>query len=97
MPSSYIAILFQFHRNASYSVTLSCFIYNMKLNKCWFRVNLDGRPEMWCGSSVDNAWPMMVGTTNCASSSNLVKLKLVKDLNKHSMVHMVIKMSCTLC
>jgi hypothetical protein len=50
MPSSFIAIVFQFHRNASYLVTLSCFIYKMKLSKCCFKVNLDGRSEMWCGS-----------------------------------------------
>jgi hypothetical protein len=34
MSSSFIALLLQFHRNASYLVTLSCFIYKMKLNKC---------------------------------------------------------------
>jgi hypothetical protein len=41
MPSSFIALLLQFHRNASDLVTLSCFIYNMKLSKCYFKVNLD--------------------------------------------------------
>jgi len=35
MPSSFIAFLFQFHRNASYLVTLSCFIINMKFGANW--------------------------------------------------------------
>ncbi len=43
MSSSFIALLFQFHRNTSYLVTLSCFIYNMKLSKRYCGVNLDGR------------------------------------------------------
>jgi hypothetical protein len=86
MPSSFIPLLFQFHRNASYLVKLSCFIYNMKLNKRYFVVNLDGRSKMWCSSLVDFAWPMMVGTTSNANSLNSIKLKLVKDLNKPSMV-----------
>ncbi len=95
MLSSFIALLLQFHRNASYSVTLLCLIYNMKLSKHYSKVNLDGHLEMWCGSSVDIAWPMMVGTTNCANSSNLVKMKLVKDLNKLGVTHMVVKTFCT--
>jgi hypothetical protein len=55
------AFLFQFHKNSWYLVTLLCFIYNMKLSKCCFGVNLDGCLEMWCGSLVDFAWLMMVG------------------------------------
>ncbi len=93
MPSSFIALLFQLHRNASYLVMLLCFIYNMKWNKCCSRVNLDGCPKMWCGSLDDLTWPMMLGTTSCANSSNLVKLKLVKDLNKPGVAHMVVKTS----
>jgi len=50
MPSSFIVLLFQFHKNASYLVTLACFIYNMKFSKRYFEVNLDGCLEMWCGS-----------------------------------------------
>jgi hypothetical protein len=34
------------------------------------------------------------GDTSCANSSNLVKLKLVKDLNKLGMAHMVVKTFC---
>jgi hypothetical protein len=30
MPSSFIALLFQFHMKASYLITLSCFMYMMK-------------------------------------------------------------------
>ncbi len=95
MPSSFIAFLFQFHKNASYLVTLSCFIYNMKLSKHFSKVNLDGCLEMWCGSLVDLAWPMRVETTSCTNSSNLVKSKLVKDLDKLDVASMVVKMSRT--
>ncbi len=95
MPSSFIALLFQFHKNASYLVTLLCFIYNMKLSKHYSKVNLNNHSEMWCGSSIDIAWPMMAGTKSCANSSNLVKLKLVKDLSKLGVAHMVVKTSCT--
>jgi hypothetical protein len=89
MTSSFITIFLQFHRNASYLVTLLCLIYNMKLRKHCSGVNLDGRLEMWCGSQVDLTWPMMVETTSCTNS---VKLKLVKHLNKPCLVA---KMSCT--
>jgi hypothetical protein len=92
MPSSFITLLLQFHRNASYLVTLLCFIYNMKLSKRYSEVNLDDHSEMWCGSMVDLTWPMMVGTTSCANSSNSIKLKLVKDLNKLGITRMVVKM-----
>ncbi len=95
MPSSFIVIFFHFHRNAWYLVTLLCLIYNMKLNKHSSRINLDGRLEMWCGSLVDLTWPMMVGAIGYANSSNLVKLKLVKDLNKPGMARMITKMSHT--
>jgi hypothetical protein len=53
MPSSFIAIFFHFHKNASYLVTLLCLIYNMKLSKHCSKVNLDGRSKMWCGTSMD--------------------------------------------
>jgi hypothetical protein len=91
MPSSFIAILLQFHRNASYLLTLLCLIYSMKLNKHSFGVNLDSHSEMWCGSLMDLAWTKMVGTTSCANFSNSVKVKSVKDLNKHSVARMVTK------
>jgi len=39
--------LVQFHRNASYLVILSCFIYNMMLNKRCSGVNLDSGSKMW--------------------------------------------------
>ncbi len=94
MPSAFITLLLQFHRNASYLVTLSCFIYNMKLSKRNSKVNLDGCPKIWCGSP-NGPRMMMVGTTSCANSSNSIKLKLVKDLNKLGVAHMVIKTSRT--
>ncbi len=90
MSLSFIALLLQFHGNASYLVTLSCFIYKMKLNKryCWQLP----RNVVWFldGPCMTND----VGTISCANSSNLVKLKLVKDLNKLGVSHMVIKTSC---
>ncbi len=95
MPSSVITFLLQFHKNASYLVTLSCFIYNMMLSKRCFGINLDGCPKMWCGSSMDLTWPMMVGIVSYANSSNSIKLKLVKDLKKLGMACMVIKTFCT--
>ncbi len=48
MPSSFIALLFQFHRNAPYLVILLCFIYNMMLSKCCSKVNLDSGSKMCC-------------------------------------------------
>jgi hypothetical protein len=44
MPSSFIAIFLHFYKNASYLVTFLCLMYNMKFNKHYFGVNLDGRP-----------------------------------------------------
>jgi len=38
---------------------------------------------------------MMAGTTKCANSSNSIKLKLVKDLNKLGMANKVVKTSYT--
>jgi hypothetical protein len=42
MPLSFVAVLFQFHINASYFVTLSYFMEKLKFNKHCFGVNLDG-------------------------------------------------------
>jgi hypothetical protein len=54
---------------------------HLKLNKCYFRANLDGRPIMWCGSPMDLTSLIMVGTTSCANSSIFPKIKLVRNLN----------------
>ncbi len=86
---SFIALLFQFHMKASYLVTLSRFMNKMKLNKCCFKANLDGRPIVWCGSLVDLAWLIMVGTTSCTNSSNSPKVNLVRHLNKHVVACMI--------
>jgi len=90
--SSFIALLFQFHMKASYLITLSCFKNMMKLNKC-SRANLDGHPKVQCGSLVDLARLVMVGTTSCTNFSNSPKLKLVKYLNKFNVAYMVVRMS----
>jgi len=95
MSSSFIALLFQFHMKASYLITLSCFKNMMKLNKCCSRANLDGHPKVQCGSLVELAWVIMVGTTSCTNFSNSPKLKLMKYWNKSSVAYMVIRMSCT--
>jgi hypothetical protein len=42
--SSHNADLDQFHMNVSYLMTLSCFMYKMKLNRSCLGVNLDGLP-----------------------------------------------------
>lgn len=42
MPSSYIALLLQFHMKPSYLITLSFFMYKMKMNKCYSKANMHG-------------------------------------------------------
>ncbi len=96
MPSSFIALLLQFHTKASYLITLSCFMNKLKLSKHYFKANLDGRPIVHYGSLVDLTWLIMVGTTSCANFSNSPKVKLVRELNKPSVARMVTRMSCTL-
>ncbi len=95
MSSSFIALLFQFHMKASYLITLSCLKNMMKLNKCCSRANLDGHPKVQCGSLVDLARLIMVGTTSCTKFSNSPKLKLVKYLNKFNVAYLVVRMSYT--
>ncbi len=73
---------------------ISCFMNTMKLNKCYFKANLDGCPIMRCGSPMDLAWLIMIGTTSCANSSNFPKIELVTNLNKLNVAYMVIRMSC---
>jgi hypothetical protein len=71
-------------------------MYKTKLNKWCFEANLDGRLEMWCNSPMDFTWLMMVKTTSYTNFSNLLKMKLVKVLNKPNITRIVTKTSCTL-
>jgi hypothetical protein len=98
MLSSFIALLLQFQKpkKTSYLVTLSCFIYKMKLNKCCSKYNLDGCLKLRYHSLVELAWLIMIWTTSCTNSSNSSKRKLTKVLNKLTIVHMVTMMSYTL-
>ncbi len=85
----FIAFLLQFHMKASYLVTLSCFMNKMKPSKCCSKANLDGHPTVWCGSLVDLAWLIMVGTTSWTNFSNSPKVKLVRNLIKPSVACMI--------
>jgi len=82
-------------RKTSYLVTLSCFIYRIKLSKCCSKDNLDGCLKMQYCSLVELALLIMIWTTSCTNSSNFSKRKLMKVLNKLSIVHMVTMMSYT--
>jgi hypothetical protein len=44
MASSQIAFFDQFHTNASYMETLSCFIYKMNFKRCCPKVNFEEHP-----------------------------------------------------
>ncbi len=46
-------------------------------------------------SLVDHAWAKIVGTTRVANSSNSTKVKLVEDLKRCGVAHIVVKMSWT--
>lgn len=95
MPPSFITFFSQFQMKASYFVTLLCFMYKTKLNKQCFEANLDGCQEMWFNSLMDLTCLMMVRTTSYTNSSNLLKMKLVKVLNKPNITRIVTKTSCT--
>jgi hypothetical protein len=41
----HIANLLQFHMKASYTTTLSCFIYKMDWSKYWSKVSLINHPS----------------------------------------------------
>ncbi len=88
MPSSFIALLLQFHMKTSYLIT-SCFMNKMKLNKHYFMANLDGCLKVYCDSHVDLAWLIMVRTTSCANFSKFPKVKFVRDLKGPGVTHMV--------
>ncbi len=92
MPSSFITLLFEFHMKASHLVTLSYFMNKMKLSNRCFKANLDGHVIMRFESPVDLTWLIMIGIANFANFSNSPKLKLVKNLNKLSVAHMVTRM-----
>ncbi len=79
---------------ASYLITLSCFMYKMKLNKRYSEVK-NGCPKMQCDSLVNFTWIIMIKTTSYANSSNSSIVKLVRVLNTSHVVHMVAKTSCT--
>jgi hypothetical protein len=66
-----------------------------EIKQTLFRTNLDGHPKVPCGSLVDFAWLIMARTTSCTNFSNFPKMKLVRDLNRLGVAHMVIRMSCT--
>ncbi len=77
-------------------MTLLCFMYRMKLSKCYYGRNLNEHARTWWCSAMDLTWLIMVGTTSFAKISNSTKVKLVRLLKKHGMACMVIKTSHTL-
>ncbi len=77
-------------------MTLLCFMYRMKLSKCYYGCNLNEHAKMWWCFAMDLAWLIMVGTTSSTKISNFAKVKLTRLLNKHGMACMVIKTSHTL-
>ncbi len=85
----HIANLLQFHMKASYTTTLSCFIYKMDWSKYWSKVSLINHPSKMWTSLLDFTWAWMVGTTKTHNFSTSNKLKFVQVLNKPRVVHIV--------
>jgi len=89
MSLSHKTLLLQFHMNALYIITLSCFMSIMKLCQSKFGINLDGHPKMQWGSVVDRMCPMIVLTIAWTNFLNFLKMKLIKVLNKPNVASIV--------